>query len=153
MDKVNSRLDWLEEKNNHIDDRVNSLDSSVNSIDTKLNNFMIDQLKFNELTDKKICDWNEYTVRKFLENDTNVLHVQTDILNIKETVEGNTRKIQDITKLINIHKSEIWSELMESFNQFRYHLDQTVAHMANPWGQMSTDCQVIPPVFPTDKQH
>ena len=58
----------------------------------------------------------------------------SDILNIKETVEGNTRKIQDITKLMNIHKSDIWSELMESFNQSRYHLDQTVAHMANPWG-------------------
>ena len=103
----------MEQKITHIDDRVNSLDSSVNSIDTELNNFITEQLKFNELTDKTISDLTESTARILLENDTNVHHVQNDILNIEESVQNNTRKIQDITKLIDIRKSETRSELTE----------------------------------------
>ena len=36
------------------------------------------------------------------------------------------REIQDITKLIDVRKAEIRSELTESFNQSRDHLDQKV---------------------------
>ena len=94
----------MEQNNNHIDDRVNTLDSSVNSIDTELNNFIIDQLKFIEVTEKKISDLTESAARIFLENDTNERHVKTDVLNIQESVQNNIRK------------SEILSELTESLN-------------------------------------
>ena len=126
LEKVNNRLDSLEGKIDNIDNRVDKLDSSVNSIDVKLNNFITDQTKFNDLIDKKISDLTESTAKRFLDIDTNVRQVQTDIRSIGDTVQSNSREIQDITKLIDVRKAEIRSELTESFNQSRDRLDQKV---------------------------
>ena len=52
--------------------------------------------------------------------------VQTNIRSIGDTVQSNSRQIQDITKLIDVRKAEIRSELTESFNQSRDRLDQKV---------------------------
>ena len=49
--------------------------------------------------------------------------VQTNIRSIGGTVQSNSREIQDITKLIDVRKAEIRSELTESFNQSRDRLD------------------------------
>ena len=126
LEKVNNRLDSLEGKIDNIDNRVDKLDSSVNSINVKLNNFITDQTKFNDLTDKKISDLTESTAKRFLDIDTNVRQVQTNIRSIGDTVQSNSRQIQDITKLIDVPKAEIRSELTESFNQSRDRLDQKV---------------------------
>ena len=126
LEKVNNRLDSLEGKIDNIDNRVDKLDSSVNSINVKLNNFITDQTKFNDLTDKKISDLTESTAKRFLDIYTNVRQVQTNIRSIGDTVQSNSRESQDITKLIDVHKAEIQSELTESFNQSRDRLDQKV---------------------------
>ena len=73
----------MDQQISQIDDRVNGLESSVNSIDDKLNNFIIDQYKFNEVTEKKISNLIESTAKRFLESDTNVCQVQADALNIQ----------------------------------------------------------------------
>ena len=52
--------------------------------------------------------------------------VLTNIRSIGDNVQSNTREIQDITKLIDVRKAEIRSELTESFNQSRDRLDQKV---------------------------
>ena len=124
LEKVNNRLDSLEGKIDNIDYRVDKLDSSVNSIHVKLNNFITDQTEFNDLTDKKISDLTEFTVKRFLDIDTNVQQVQTNIRSIGDTVQSNSRETQDITKLIDVRKAETGSELTESFNQSRDRLDQ-----------------------------
>ena len=126
LEKVNNRLDSLEGKIDNIDNRVDKLDSSVNSINVKLNNFITDQTKFNDITDKKISDLTEATAKRFLDIDTNVRQVKTNIRSMDETIQSNTREIQDITKLIDVRKAEIRNELTESFNQSRDRLDQKV---------------------------
>ena len=126
LEKVNNRLDSLEGKIDNIDNRVDKLDSSVNSINVKLNNYVTDQTKFNDTTDKKISDLTESTAKRFLDIDTNVRQVQTNIQSIGDTVQSNSREIQDITKLIDVREAEIRSELTESFNQSRDRLDQKV---------------------------
>ena len=126
LEKVNNRLDSLEGKIDNIDNRVDKLDSSANSINVKLNNFITDQTKFNDVTDKKISDLTESTAKRFVDIDTNVPQVQTNIRSIGDTVQSNCREIQDITKLIDVRKAEIRSELTESFNQSLDRLDQKV---------------------------
>ena len=125
LEKVNNRLDSLEGKIDNIDNRVDKLDCSVNSINVKLNNFITDQTKFNDLTDKKISDLTESTAKRFLDIDTNVRQVQK-IYGLLVILYNLTREIEDITKLIDVRKAEIRSELTESFNQSRDRLDQKV---------------------------
>ena len=84
-----------------------------------MTNFIIQQTRFNDDTDKKILDINKYIQE----------HTQK-ILTIEKAVDVNAEQIQDYLKLVDVRKSEIRIEFTKSLNELSEQLDQKIAGLS-----------------------
>ena len=130
INSVSSKVDVLNTKVTNIDSKVDRLETKVDenftllserldSVNKTMTNFIIQQTRFNDDTDKKILDINKYIQE----------HTQK-ILTIEKAVDVNAEQIQDYLKLVDVRKSEIRIELTKSLNELSEQLDQKIAGLS-----------------------
>ena len=105
---IDSKVDKLETK---VDENFTLLSERLDSVNKTMTNFIIQQTKFNDDTDKKILDINKY------------IQEHTKILTIEKAVDVNAEQIQDYLKLVDVRKSEIRIEFTKSLNELSEQLD------------------------------
>ena len=93
-----------------------------------MTNFIIQQTRFNDDTDKNILDINKYIQE----------HTQK-ILTIEKAVDVNAEQIQDYLKLVDVRKSEIRIEFTKSLNELSEQLDQKIAGLSQSLRSEITD--------------
>ena len=113
---IDSKVDRLETK---VDENFTLLSERLDSVNKTMTNFIIQQTKFNDDTDKKILDINKYIQE----------HTQK-ILTIEKAVDINAEQIQDYLKLVDVRKSEIRIEFTKSLNELSEQLDQKIAGLS-----------------------
>ena len=113
---IDSKVDGLETK---VDENFTLLSERLDSVNKTMTNFIIQQTKFNDDTDKKILDINKYIQE----------HTQK-ILTIEKAVDVNAEQIQDYLKLVDVRKSEIRIEFTKSLNELSEQLDQKIAGLS-----------------------
>ena len=130
VNSVSSKVDVLNTKVTNIDSKVDRLEIKVDenfpllserldSVNKTMTNFIIQQTKFNDDTDKKILDINKYIQE----------HSQK-IITIEKAVDINAEQIQDYLKLVDVRKSEIRIEFTQSLTEFSEQLDQKIAGLS-----------------------
>ena len=130
INSVSSKVDVLNTKVTNIDSKVDRLETKVDenftllserldSVNKTMTNFIIQQTRFNDDTDKKILDINKYIQE----------HTQK-ILTIEKAVDVNAEQIQDYLKLVDVRKSEIRIEFTKSLNELSEQLDQKIAGLS-----------------------
>ena len=113
---IDSKVDKLETK---VDENFTLLSERLDSVNKTMTNFIIQQTKFNDDTDKKILDINKYIQE----------HIKK-ILTIEKAVDVNAEQIQDYLKLVDVRKSEIRIEFTKSLNELSEQLDQKIAGLS-----------------------
>ena len=130
INSVSSKVDVLNTKVTNIDSKVDRLETKVDenftllserldSVNKTMTNFIIQQTRFNDDTDKKILDINKYIQE----------HTQK-ILTIEKAVDVNAEQIQDYLKLVDVRKSEIRIAFTKSLNELSEQLDQKIAGLS-----------------------
>ena len=100
IDRVNNRVE-------NLDSNVKNLTTRLDSVEANLMTFMTQQHDFNERTETKLIALDENTGKKFLEIDTHIQKLSSDVSSIEKIVDDHSEKFQDYFKLLDVRKAEI----------------------------------------------
>ena len=85
---IDNKVERLEIK---VDENFTLFSERLNSVNKTMTNFIIQQIKFNDDTDKKILDINKYIQE----------HTE-EIISIEKAVDINAEQIQDYLRLVDV---------------------------------------------------
>ena len=126
IDNLDSKIDILESKVCNIDTTVailatkvdenhTFLSNRIDSVSKSLVNFIIQQTRFNDDTDKNFLDIDKY----FQDNDP---HITT----IENAVNSTAEKFQDHLKMVDVRKAEVSDGINKSVSETFEHLNQKI---------------------------
>ena len=108
---LHSKIDCVNNKVENLDSSVKTLTTRLDSVQANLATFMTQQQDFNDRTETKLIALDENTGKKFLEIDTHIQKLSSDVSSVEKIVDDHSEKFQYYLKLIDVHKAEIRNDI------------------------------------------